>query len=238
MREYIISEIQRIAEENGGQAPGVRAFVNATGIIESKWLGKYWTRWTDALAEAGFEPNSWQAKADVNETLWGLITACRHFGHFPTRAELNFLRNTDSTIPSPSTLKNNFGVRADLIEALKQHIAGNADHADVLAMLPATSPRRPSQNASAKAADGHVYLFKAGDYFKIGRTENLERRVKEVSIALPQRLTIIHTIKTDDPSGIETYWHKRFADKRVRPDAEWFKLTQDDVKAFMRRKFQ
>jgi len=43
---------------------------------------------------------------------------------------------------------------------------------------------------------------------------------------------MIHSIKTDDPSGVETYWHKRFDTKRL--NGEWFDLNSADIKAFKR----
>ncbi|WP_374526047.1 GIY-YIG nuclease family protein [Sphingopyxis sp.] len=236
MREHIISEIKRLAAENGGQAPGSGAFVSATGIGESKWLGKYWARWGDALIEAGYEPNKWTVKSDPEAVLAGVVAACRHFGHLPTKAEMLMLRHTDRSVPAPNVVRNVIGDRADLIAALRSRVQDDANSADILAMLPKQALSRRPARMRNDASDGHVYLIKSGDFFKIGRSDELERRVKEIRIALPDAATLLHTIATDDPPGIEAYWHRRFADRRA--NGEWFKLTPDDVKAFMRRKFQ
>ncbi|RYC23688.1 GIY-YIG nuclease family protein [Ciceribacter ferrooxidans] len=236
MREHILNEIRRLAAQNQGQPPGSQAFVSATGITESKWRGKYWARWGDALTEAGYEPNSWTGKSDANVILSGVITACRRYGRFPTNAEISMLRVSDPTIPSPKTILGNMGGRAALITALMKYIGDDPQYSDVRAMLPAITQTASAPPKSAKLIDGHVYLIKSGEFYKIGRSDALERRVKEIRIALPDAATLLHSIVTDDPPGIEAYWHRRFADQRA--NGEWFKLTPDDVKAFMRRKFQ
>ncbi len=236
MREHIISEIKRIARENGGQAPGSQTFVSTTGIIESKWRGKYWARWGDALIEAGFQPNEWTTKTDNTVLLDGLIAACRYYGKFPVYSEIGMLRRSDPSIPSPKVLQSNFSGRDSLVSALREHIGDAPEYDDIRILLPVFAPKARATHQQAKASDGSVYLIKSGEFFKIGRSDELERRVKEIRIALPDAASLLHTIATDDPPGIEAYWHRRFADRRA--NGEWFKLTREDVKAFMRRKFQ
>jgi hypothetical protein len=54
---------------------------------------------------------------------------------------------------------------------------------------------------------GFVYLLKSGRHYKIGKTNAMGRRKYELAIQLPEKLRAIHSIKTDDPDGIEQYWH-------------------------------
>lgn len=61
-RETILNEIRRTADANGGVGLGEIRFERETGIKESDWSGRYWVRWSDALAEAGFQPNAMQAR--------------------------------------------------------------------------------------------------------------------------------------------------------------------------------
>jgi hypothetical protein len=82
---------------------------------------------------------------------------------------------------------------------------------------------------------GFVYLIKSGKFYKIGSTNNPDRRQYEIRLQLPEKVHHIHSIETDDPSGIEAYWHNRFRAKRLQ--GEWFNLSSIDIKIFRRRKF-
>jgi len=76
--------------------------------------------------------------------------------------------------------------------------------------------------------------LKSGRYYKIGKSNGAGRRERELAIQLPEASTI-HVITTDDPAGIEAYWHRRFEARRK--NGEWFELNSADLRAFKRRKF-
>lgn len=139
---------------------GRRAFLAETGIRESDWIGRYWVKWSDAVQEAGYEPNVKQEALDDEYILEHLASLVRDLGHYPTSAELRM---------------------------------------------------RARENPG------------------------FGRRAYELAIQLPEPVSTVHTIRTDDPAGIEQYWHERFA--RCRKNGEWFELTREDVTAFRRRKF-
>lgn len=233
MRDQILSEIKRLASANGGQPPGSRAFERETGIREADWRGVHWARWGDALIEAGFAPNAFQGKFDANLIFEKYIKAARHFGHLPTFAELKMYRLAHSDFPHEATIHTSFGSKSDLLSNLRTWVRDKPNFQDIATMF---GPEVEEEKTPRSSKEGLVYLIKAGAHYKVGRSDELERRVKEIRIALPEAATLVHSIRTDDPPGIEAYWHRRFADRRA--NGEWFKLTNADVLAFKRRKYQ
>lgn len=235
MRDFILSEIKRLAAENGDMPPGQNAFTSATGITSGKWRGVHWVRWSEALAEAGFGPNAWNQKLDSYQVLLNIAEFSKELRRLPTRSEIKMRRRTHPAFPSHSTVSNHFRTNADMVAALLRLAVTEEEWSDLPHFLPADAPETEGRTRSS-TGEGFVYLLKSGRHYKIGRSEDIERRFREVKIALPETVTLIHTIRTDDPSGIETYWHRRFADRRA--NGEWFALTGDDVRAFQKRTFQ
>ncbi len=237
MRERILSEIKRLSAENGGKAPGKAHFQQETGIAESDWYGKLWLRWNDVVADAGLTPNEKQERLPSDLVLDKYAEVCRHYGKPPSSAELRFYARETPNFISHNTFAKHFGSKDGVIAALRDRANEKGDE-DLIGILPQVKAYEASTEGrgSTKASEGWVYLLQSGNHFKIGRSDELEKRVKQISIALPAKVELVHAIKTDDPPGIESYWHRRFAEQRA--NGEWFKLSQDDVRAFKRRKYQ
>ena len=236
MREQILSEIRRMAAVNGEQPPGSQRFESTTGIRRAAWYGVFWTKWGDALEEAGFTANKFAQKTSTNILLEKLAQACRHYAKFPTTGELRLYARQQAGFPSHSAFTNGFASRNEMRNQLAAWTKENPSFNDVALMLPSNQQAADRIRPTAKTSDGHVYLLQSGGFYKIGRSDEIERRVKEIRVALPDAAKLVHSIRTDDPPGIEAYWHRRFQDRRA--NGEWFKLSPADVAAFRRRNYQ
>lgn len=237
VKERIIREIRRLAAENGGKTPGKVFFEQETGITETDWYGKLWLRWNDAVEEAGLAPNKKQVRLSSDLVLDKYAEVCRHYGKPPSSAELKFYARETPGFISHNTFAKHFGNKNGVIAALRDRSIERGED-DLVAVLPQVNPTSPmtAETSSSTVTEGWVYLLQSGAHYKIGRSDELEKRVRQISIALPEKVELVHAIRTDDPPGIEAYWHRRFADRRA--NGEWFKLSSVDVKAFKRRKFQ
>lgn len=237
-KAHILDEIKRTADANGGQPLGRQRFYAETGIKETDWSGRYWVRWSEALRDAGYSPNHFQSAYDEQFLLDKLAAFIQELGHFPVVAELKLKRVQDPEFPSHGTFARLGGktkLATRLVDFCQQH-DGYEDVAAICAPISLNSELIEARNATKGLEKfGSVYLLKSGRYYKIGRTNAVGRRERELSIQLPERAIVVHSIKPDDPAGIEVYWHVRFKDKRK--NGEWFELSASEVSAFKRRRF-
>jgi hypothetical protein len=144
----------------------------------------------------------------------------------------------DKSFPHAGSLRR-LGMAAERIELVRRLASGGPEYADILGFLPDAIEGDSAGAEADSLVDGFVYmgLLKLGreKRYKIGKTNLVARRTDQISVQLPEDLELVHAITTDDATGIEAYWHKRFAEKRTK--GEWFNLSREDIAAFKRRKF-
>ncbi len=236
-KDHILGEIRRTAAQNAGKGLGAARFYSETGIKESDWLGRYWARWGDALREAGLEPNQLKAKLSDEHLLQNVAILAKKLGRFPAMSDIRLEARKTPGFPSRNTLLR-WGTVKALADRTRAWCLAHGDPA-AAALCETTSQRGAEASAEVAGTDevqiGTVYLLKSGRYYKIGRSNAVGRRERELAIQLPEKARMVHAIKTDDPPGIEAYWHRRFQDRRK--NGEWFKLEAGDVAAFRRRRF-
>jgi hypothetical protein len=190
MRDRILSEIKRIAKANGGQPPGAQVFQNETSIRKHEWIGKYWARWGDALNEAGYPANVFQQKLELSSIFPKFALAIRHYMREPTSAEFEMMRNLDKDFPSYKSVVAQFKSKSEMMRTFKEWAATTEGFIDCVKMLPEYLQKQPSGHNAPK--EGHVYLIKSGSFYKIGRGDELEKRVKQIRTALPDASTLEH----------------------------------------------
>jgi hypothetical protein len=232
-RLEILGNIKRLADANGGIPPGEDR-LRQLGITPAMW-GKYWARLTQAQREAGLTPNVPQPAYSDDVALQQVIDLARELGAIPTSRDRIVKHGQDSTFPSERVFKR-LGPKSDLVARLIEYIGRHPGNDDVLSLLQRESAAYPPPtNKKSNPRFGSVYLLKGpGRRYKVGRASVFGRRARQLSIQLPFETKKVHVIETDDPEGVEKYWHNRFEAKRI--NSEWFELASEDVAAFKRWK--
>jgi hypothetical protein len=206
------------------------------GARYADWFGRYWKSWGDALREAGFEPNPMQTRGDDQHILGRYVALARELGRVPVKGDLIPKRRQDRAFPTHNVF-GRFGTKAQLMARARAYCLSDDNLRAVADLFPEAAgggEPEPSRAAPSSEPIGFVYLIRAGRFYKIGKTNSVGRRERNSRFSSLRRPA--HEIRTDDPEGIEAYWHGRFASKRMH--GEWFKLDAEDVVAFKRRKFQ
>ncbi len=241
-REEIIAEIHKFVATKH-KSPGERQFVAATRIKTSAWKGRFWARWSDAVREAGYDPNSMTPKIPEELILDQLASFVAKLGHFPVKDEINVQARATPGFPMWDTIKKRFGSMPGTAQALLRpsRESGNEGLANLCeeriareAMKPAPIPNGESLRRKGKS--GVVYLKYSPSLrlYKIGKANDARKRGAGISLLLPEDLVHKHEITTDCPYILEKYWHSRFREKKRQ--GEWFDLTSSDLEAFKSRR--
>ena len=233
-KQTILDEIRRTAADNGGTPLGRKSLEIETGIKEHHWK-KYWAKFTDAQREAGLSPNIKTQPIGRERLIMFLIDLCRELDRFPTHAEIRVKSASDAKWPSHRVFDHNLGTKAQMVSAVASYCRNQPGYEDVLTYCNGIDQTEHDGAEPNAAVDGYVYMLKSGRFYKIGKTNHVGRRDRELAVQLPEVSKMVHFIKTDDPDGIEGYWHRRFAAQRQ--NGEWFKLGSAEIAAFRRRKF-
>lgn len=251
-KEQFLSEVRRIAQENGGIPPGSRLFYAQTDTRESTWRGKSWNEWNnwnDVLEEAGYERRAKNQKLPTSNILEQLALLTKKLGRFPVTLDMRREKRTNPNLPNDKTLLTSFGSREQTLVALKNYCLAHSHFTELLptlenTILSGTFKAKDSANDNGDDDEptniGYVYLIRSHDVYKIGCTRAPYRRAAEIANQSARGAELLHLISTDDPEGIERYWHRRFESLAVeavnKASGEWFHLSAADVKAFKLRK--
>jgi hypothetical protein len=234
----ILDSIRRFAATNNGKAPGSQRLGTEVGLRKVDWYPKLWVRWSDAVREAGLQPNSLAVALPDEVLIAKLVVLIRQLGRFPIESDL-ILSRANGDFPDRAAFSR-LGNKRQRVARVLAHCREQGGFEDVIPLCEAAAASAPSPaerlTAPSVRSVGYVYLIKHGNRaeYKIGRTHNPVRREGEIRLELPEKLQPVHYIKTDDPSGVERYWHDRFA--KQAKEGEWFALTSADVQAFKRWK--
>tara|TARA_Y100000996_G_C22302651_1_gene552799 strand:- start:14 stop:637 length:624 start_codon:yes stop_codon:yes gene_type:complete len=90
-----------------------------------------------------------------------------------------------------------------------------------------------NQGSTPVASSGIVYILSNPSMpglVKIGKTTNLSDRMSQLyKTGVPEKFKCVYAKKVDNYSEVEKYLHKGLLDKRVNPNREFFKISENQA---------
>ena len=90
------------------------------------------------------------------------------------------------------------------------------------------------EKKNTKTVNGWIYLYKQGDFYKIGRSRLKDCRIKKYITENPFPIELVFKKEVSDYIEAEKLLHEKFKDKRISSSQEWFLLEDKDVKSFIK----
>jgi hypothetical protein len=235
-KEFIVTTYKVLVEANDGKLIAHKAFRRLTGISNRRWQGGYWRSWSEFQADCGFTPNTRPVKIPDHVLLQRYAELAMELKKLPSTTDFRIKRNEDRSFPNLMTFER-LGRLETRLAKLAAFCEPKPEFAPVVVLLKRRKFRAGlGGKPLPKTICGVVYLTRQGGDFQIGRVRASRRRLLVESALLSQRPELVHMIKTDDPEGIERYWRARFRAKRQ--GRARFRLTDEDLGVFKRRRFQ
>jgi len=159
----------------------------------------------------------------------GLSGVCRKCNHRLTR-KIKLIPRNKTLVPLDARTgkildrASWFGLQAKVKQFYLHHSDKKINDENV--SRSATTGRGPNVPYSR---NGHVYLLRSENgYFKIGRSTDIEKRVKNLQREFPIKIVLVAAIPTESPPSLERELHGLFSEKRLSQH-EWFSLNDEDV---------
>lgn len=242
-KDEIIATIKALAESNGGVPVGRTRLLQEAGISEGQY-SRFGTL-GELQAEAGYTPNSLNTALDEEVILKQLVELCNLHGTFPTTQKMRAAREAHpQRFPSHNTFTRLGKTKAAQASAVVAWLSGKEPLTnEEMEALRVCCPLAMEFEQETKVPDaifeacGYVYLFRDSTAHKIGSSIDPAYRLLSLQTGNPRTIVLVHQIITDDPKGIEAYWHRRFADRRriTAGGTEWFDLQPIDIASFRSR---
>ncbi len=160
----------------------------------------------------------------------GISVSLHDFGRKNARYEVSWIDPRTGEVRVEKITTADYSTAKLIRDNLESELNLREGHLDAAAFV-AIHLRQPfptkKPDKSKNQLPRWVYFISGGPLVKIGKAADSNERARQIQFYCPTPLRVIHVIRSDDATWLESHIHGYFAAKRDH--GEWFALTEDDI---------